>query len=226
MKILIIEDNDGLLDNMVAYLEREGYIIETAQTEELGLDKIYDHRYDILLLDIMLPDGNGLDILRHLKQEQPTTGVLIISAKDALDDRVKGLEIGADDYLTKPFHLSELHARIKAIYRRNQLQGNETLTFEEITVEIQSRRVVANDQTIDLTRKEFDLLVYLITNKNHVLTKQSIAEHLWGDYVDHLENLDFVYQHIKNVRKKLMKAGVEDYIQTVYGLGYKFTQHV
>lgn len=222
MKLLIVEDNLDLLENMTTYLKREGHICETAQDYRQGFDKIMSYSYDVVLIDIMIPHGNGLELLRELKSVKPQTGTIIISAKNSLDDKVNGLELGADDYLTKPFQLPELQARIKAVTRRNQHEGNQTIDIHEISIHTNTREVVIDDDTVDLTPKEYDLLLYFASNKNFVLSKQTIAEHLWGDYVDHLENLDFVYQHIKNLRKKLVAAGANDYIESVYSIGYKF----
>lgn len=223
MKILIIEDNTDLLDNMLTYLGRMGYRVETAMDYDDGFHKIMSYTYDVVLIDIMIPKGNGLQLLRELKSVRPETGTIIISAKNALDDKVAGLDLGADDYLTKPFQLPELQARIRAVHRRNHMGGKEIITIREIKLNTQTREVFVNDNPIDLTPKEYDLLLYFTSNKNRVLSKQNIAEHLWGDYVDQLDNLDFVYQHIKNLRKKLMNAGCADYIESVYSIGYKFT---
>jgi DNA-binding response OmpR family regulator len=173
----------------------------------------------------MIPGGSGLQVLRELKSVNPETGTIIISAKNALDDKVEGLELGADDYITKPFQLPELHARIKAVNRRQQRNGREIITVNEIAINTKTMEVTVDGKPVNLTPKEYELMLYFSSNKNHVLSKQTIAEHLWGDYVDHLENLDFVYQHIKNLRKKLEKAGAEDYIESVYGIGYKFKVH-
>lgn len=222
MKLLIVEDNQDLLENITTYLQREGHICETARDYKKGFDKIISHNYDVVCIDIMLPHGNGLELLRELKSVKPETGTIIISAKNSLDDKVSGLELGADDYLTKPFQLPELQARIKAVTRRNQRNGNEILQIHEISIHTGKREVCVEDNIIDLTPKEYDLLLYFASNKNFVLSKQTIAEHLWGDYVDHLENLDFVYQHIKNLRKKLVAAGANNYIESVYSIGYKF----
>lgn len=180
------------------------------------------YSYDVVLIDIMIPHGNGMELLRELKSVKPETGTIIISAKNSLDDKVSGLDLGADDYLTKPFQLPELMARIKAVTRRNQRNGNEVMVVNEISINTNSRDVKVDDTLVDLTPKEYELLLYFASNKNFVLSKQTIAEHLWGDYVDHLENLDFVYQHIKNLRKKLITAGANDYIESVYSIGYKF----
>lgn len=222
MKLLIVEDNRDLLENILKYLEREGYRCETAVDYDEAFDKIMSYTYDVVLIDIMIPKGDGLQVLRELKSVSPETGTIIISAKNSLDDKVSGLELGADDYLTKPFQLPELHARIKAVNRRNNLGGSEIVRANEISINTKTREVSVNDKPVDVTPKEYDLLLYFASNKNRVLSKQNIAEHLWGDYVDHLENLDFVYQHIKNLRKKLVEAGANDYIESVYSIGYKF----
>jgi len=222
MKLLIIEDNKELLQNIRTYLKREGYICEAAQNYEQAFDKVMSYTYDVVLIDIMIPGGSGLQVLRELKSVRPETGTIIISAKNALDDKVEGLELGADDYITKPFQLPELHARIKAVNRRQKHNGRETICVNEIAIDTKTMEVTVDGTLVNLTPKEYELLLYLASNQNHVLSKQTIAEHLWGDYVDHLANLDFVYQHIKNLRKKLEDAGARDYIESIYGIGYKF----
>lgn len=222
MKILLVEDNPELTQNVANYLSAEGIICESAPTLFDAQDKILSFDYDCILLDLMLPDGNGLELLEFIKTQKIGTNVLIISAKDSLDDKLKGLDQGADDYLPKPFHLSELLARLRAIFRRSKLGGFDEVIFNEITIEINQLQAKVNDQILDLTKKEFDLLLFFITNKNRVLGKQAIAQHLWGDYTDDLANFDFVYQHVKNLRKKITAAGGKDYISTVYGIGYKF----
>jgi DNA-binding response OmpR family regulator len=222
MKLLIVEDNPDLLENIITYLKREGYLCETAEDYDSAFDKIMSYTYDVVLIDIMIPGGDGLQILRELKSVKPETSTIIISAKNSLDDKVKGLELGADDYLTNPFQLAELQARIKAVNRRNNLGGTEIVGVNEISINTKTMEVEVEGTKVDLTPKEYDLLLYFASNKNHVLSKQTIAEHLWGDYVDHLENLDFVYQHIKNLRKKLVASGADDYIESVYSIGYKF----
>lgn len=226
MKILIIEDNIDLAENMFNYLKKEGNICETAKDYHDGQDKIAAYEYDCIVLDIMLPDGNGLKLLEELKRQNNKSGVLIVSAKNALEDKLDGLNLGADDYLTKPFHLPELNARLYAIYRRKNLDGDKFIQFNEIKINTDSLEVYVNDQILDLTKKEYDLMLYFLTNKNRVITKQSIAEHLWGDYTDNLDNFDFVYQHVKNLRKKIYQAKGMDYIGTVYGLGYRFNTNV
>ena len=222
MKLLVIEDNPDLRQNIRTYLQREGHVCEYAADYQEAFNKIMSHSYDVVLIDIMLPGGDGLQLLEKLKSVDSQAGSIIISAKNALDDKVKGLELGADDYLTKPFQLPELHARIKAVYRRNNISESEVVQINEIAIDTNKMQVTVDDTEVDLTPKEYDLLIYFSSNKNHVLSKQTIAEHLWGDYVDHLANLDFVYQHIKNLRKKLEAAGAENYIESVYGIGYKF----
>lgn len=222
MKVLIIEDNDELAQNITHYLAREGYVCELASNHSSAIDKLSGFQYDCIVLDILLPDGNGLEILKHIKAVKINSGVLIISAKNSLDDKINGLELGADDYLTKPFHLPELNARLKAIYRRKYLEGDHEIIFNEIQINTASMEVRIGDHLLDLTPKEYALLLYFLTNQNRVLTRQTIAEHLWGDYTDNLLNFDFVYQHVKNLRKKIIAAEGKDYIETVYGLGYKF----
>jgi DNA-binding response OmpR family regulator len=222
VKVLLVEDHQDLSDSIKNYLAQEGVICEVAYTVRQAMDKLYGFRYDLILLDLMLPDGDGLTVLEMVKKNWPATGVLILSAKNSLDDRLKGLDLGADDYLPKPFHLAELNARTKAIYRRRLQQGDNKVIFEEITINMDTFEVRIHDALVELTRKEIDLLHYLIVNKGRLLTKQSIAEHLWGDYMDDADSFDFVYQHIKNLRKKIIQAGGNDYIKTVYGAGYKF----
>lgn len=222
MKILVVEDQAELARNVHDYLEQEGYVCELAEGYQSALSKLGGFNYDAVILDLMLPDGNGLDILKWIKKTDSDMGVLILSAKNSLDDKVEGLELGADDYLAKPFHFSELNARLKAIYRRRKLKGRDLIQCGGIVVNTETREVQVQSTPLELTRKEYELLLYLIVNKNRVLTKQSIAEHLWGDYIDSLDSFDFVYQHIKNLRKKLMLAGGSDPIQTMYGSGYKF----
>ncbi len=225
MKALVVEDHAELAENVHLYLEKEGYVCEVSDSFEQAMTKLGGFKYDVMVLDLMLPDGNGLEILRWAKQTHPNMGVLILSAKNSLLDKVKGLEMGADDYLPKPFHFAELNARLKAIYRRRKLQGNRVITCQDINIDTETMEVRAADNMLDLTKKEYELLLYFIVNKNRVLTKQSIAEHLWGDYIDTLDSFDFVYQHIKNLRKKLSHAGAIDSIQTMYGSGYKFSDY-
>ncbi len=222
MKVLIVEDEPALNRSIVEYLSSQQYLCESVNNYRDALAKTELYHYDCIVLDIMLPDGNGLNILRELQSAKKTDGVIIISARNELDDKIDGLRLGADDYLTKPFHLPELSMRIAAIIRRKNQQGSVMLTFEEIALDTSAKTVTVNSQNIMLTRKEYELLVYLITNKNRVLSKNAIAEHLWGDDMDIADNYDFIYAHIKNLRKKMLQAGARDYIHSVYGMGYKF----
>lgn len=222
MKILIIEDEVALAQGMESYLIQEKHICEIAPDFKQAYEKINLYEYDCILLDIGLPDGDGLELLKMLKAKKKTEGIIIISAKDSLDDRITGLNFGADDYLLKPFHLPELNARIQAVMRRRNFDGNPLITFDMITVDSAARTVTVNGQEVVLTMKEYDLLLYFIANKNRVVSKNSIAEHLWGDNMDQADSFNFLYSHIKNLRKKLMDRGAPDYIQTVYGIGYNF----
>lgn len=222
MKVLVVEDNKELSDNIESYLSGEGSVCETAFTYEQAIDKIISFDYDVIILDLMLPDGDGLDVVRALRDQQSEAGILIASAKNSLDTRLEGFDLGADDYLTKPFHLSELNARIKAIYRRKNFGANTIIEYNEISIDTDGREVRVCDHKLELTKKEYELLVFFIANQNRVVTKQSIAEHLWGDQADFYDSFDFVYQHIKNLRKKIISAGGGDYITTIYGIGYKF----
>ena len=222
MKILLVEDNQELAQSILFYLNGEHYICECAYTYDEALERLSMFSYDCILLDIMLPDGNGLELLSYIKRGKIDSGILIISAKGALDDKIKGLEKGADDYITKPFYLPELHARIRAVFRRKKLDGYDHVAFNEITLNTDTFEVSVHNKLLDVTRKEFELLLYFLVNKNRVLSRQSIANHLWGDHTDSFANFDFVYQHVKNLRKKISAADGIDYIETVYGLGYKF----
>jgi len=222
MKILIVEDEKELADSMKKYLESEGYLCEVAGDYLKASDKVSMYKYDCVIVDITLPNGSGLDVIKELKENKSETGVIIVSAKNSLDDKIKGLELGSDDYLTKPFHLSELNARVKAIIRRKSFDGNNEMILKEIKIDLTQRRVFVNEKEITLTQKEYDLLMYFIANKNKVVTKNSIAEHLWGDDSDQSDSFDFIYTHIKNLRKKLLDKACEDYITTIYGIGYNF----
>ncbi|NQZ75763.1 MAG: response regulator transcription factor [Ekhidna sp.] len=224
MKLLLVEDQAELAKSVKMYFMAEGDVCEVAPTFAKAVEKLYAFQYDVMLLDLMLPDGNGMDLLESVRTNWPGLGVIIISAKNALDDKLKGLELGADDYLPKPFHLAELNARSKAVYRRRKEGGQKGIGFNEIQINLETREVAVNEKILDLTRKEYDLLHYIIVNQKRLLTKQAIAEHLWGDYMDTADSFDFVYQHIKNVRKKIVEAGGKDYIKTVYGVGYKLKE--
>ncbi|HTL80935.1 MAG TPA: response regulator transcription factor [Bacteroidia bacterium] len=222
MKILLIEDEPELRKTVKQFLHNEGHVVESASDFRKAEDKAGSHDYDCVLVDITLPGGNGLEIIRQLKKNRSKAGVIIISAKNSLDDKVAGLELGADDYLTKPFHLSELNARIKSVNRRMNFEGSNEIIFAEITVNTDAQSVKVKTKNVDLTKKEYDLLLFFMSNRNRVITKESIAEHLWGDDMDMADSYDFIYSHIKNLRKKIMAEGGGDYIHTVYGAGYKF----
>jgi DNA-binding response OmpR family regulator len=223
MKVLIIEDEKELRKSVVSYLSQEGYLCESAGNYKEAMERVGVYDYDCYIVDINLPDGSGLNVIREIKKKNIEGGVIIVSANNSLDDRIQGLEIGSDDYLTKPFHLSELNARIKSIIRRRNFGGSKEIVFNEIKVNPDSHQVFVNDKEVTLTGKEYDLLLFFISNKGRVIPKGSIAEHLWGDYMDHVDSYDFIYTHIKNMRKKLLEVGCEDYLHTVYGVGYKFT---
>jgi len=223
MKILIIEDEKELLESIERFLSGEQYICEKASDLPGALEKISLHDYTCIVLDINLPGGSGLEILQELKRNNKADGVLIISARNSMDDKIHALRIGADDYLTKPFHLPELAARVAAIIRRRSFDGKSIVCLDELTLDMNEKTVKVFDRNIDLTRKEYELLVYFISNKNKVITKTAIAGHLWGDSMEGAGNYDFIYTHIKNLRKKLLGAGSADYIKSVYGLGYKFS---
>jgi DNA-binding response OmpR family regulator len=223
MKILIIEDEADLLSATNSYLSSEGFLCEGVMTYEDAVNRIRNYSYDCIVADIGLPDGNGLHLIPELKSKLSDTGIIIISARNSLEDKLEGLEIGADDYLTKPFHLSELNARVKSILRRRKFNGNREIEFNEISVFPDQQKSTVNGQTVALTRKEFDLLIFFISNRDKVLTKESIVEHLWGDFAASGDSPDFIYTHVSNLRKKLVDKGSKDYVQTVYGVGYKFS---
>lgn len=223
MKILIAEDEIELQKSMTTYLEHDGNVCETASDYREALSKVNLYEYDILIVDINLITGSGLDILKELKKHRKNTATIIISANSSLDDKLEGLDLGADDYLTKPFHLAELNSRIKAVLRRGKFGGTERITFNEISIDTRSRTVFVDENPMALTRKEYDLLLFFITNKGRVLSKAIIAEHLWGDNSDLVDNYDFIYVHINNLRKKLTHAGAK-YIKTANGSGYKFME--
>src|SRR5882672_10275791 len=222
MNILLIEDGEQLALSIVEYLKVEGYRCEVAASIENAWEKIMMQDYDCILLDITLPDGNGLNFLERLKEAGKMEGVIIISAKDSLDDRIKGLKLGADDYLSKPFHLSELSARVEALIRRKKFQGSNKIIFHELVIDTQSQLVKVNETSLVLTRKEYDLLLFLISNKGKIISKTSIAEHLSGDMADMLDDYGFIYTHVKNLKRKLSELGCHDYLKTVYGFGYQW----
>lgn len=224
MKILIIEDEKDLADSILTYLKDNDYVCDLAGEFNDAKMFINLYKYDCALVDITLPNGTGLDLIRELKKLNTNTGIIIITAKNALGDKINGLQIGADDYMTKPFHLAELNARIKSVIRRREFNGDPEIVHEEIRINPDEHKVYVNDETLELTKKEYELLLYFITNKKRVITKETIAEHLWGSQMDLVDSFEFIYSHVKNLRKKLVAMGARDYIQTVYGVGYRFEE--
>ena len=221
MKFLVAEDEYDLQQAIIKYLSQDGNRCESASDYIEASEKIDLYEYDIIILDLNLITGSGLDLLKQLKKNHSRAGVIIISANNSLENKLEGLDLGADDYLTKPFHLAELNSRIKAVLRRGKFDGEDVLVFQEIRLDTNSRTAFLNEKPITLTRKEYDLLLFFITNQGRVLSKSIIAEHLWGDDSDMLDSFDFIYVHINNLRKKLTAEGAK-YIQTAYGSGYKF----
>lgn len=222
MKILIIEDEKVLSDSILSYLKAEKYLCEQAFDYNDALMKVRLYDYDCVLLDLTLPGGDGLDILRDIKQRNSQAGVIIVSAKDSLDDKIRGLEIGADDYLSKPFHLAELSIRIYAVIRRREFGASNVVENNGIRIDLLEKSVVANGNTVSLTKSEYDLLLFFIGNRNRILSKNAIAEHLSGEFADVIDNFDFIYAHIKNLKSKLAACGVPGCIQNIYGMGYKW----
>lgn len=222
MKLLLIEDEQSLRSAIETYFTEGGSICETCGDLKTAREKLALYDYDCILLDIGLPDGDGFAILEYLKKNSKNEGVLIISARNSLDDKIKGLNLGADDYITKPFHLAELKARLMAIFRRKAFGSTNQLNYNEISIDLLGRTVTVNGKPMVLTRKEYDMLLYFIANKGKVISKNAIAEHLWGDEMDMLDSFDFIYTHIKNLRKKLMELSGKDFFATIYGVGYRF----
>ncbi len=222
MKILIIEDEMELCKSIVTYLKSEQHVCDIASDYKSAISKVETFEYDCILLDISLPDGNGLDVLKELKANKQSDGVIIISARNAVEDKITGLNLGADDYLQKPFHLSELNARISSLVRRLKFGGNKLITINELTIDLVKKSIAVNGEPIDLTKTEYAIFLYLLANKNKVISKNAIAEHIFEDEADVSENFDFLYTHIRNLKKKLTEAGCRDYIKAVYAMGYKF----
>lgn len=221
MKILIVEDEPSLRELIQLSLEKERYVVETAESFNVALRKMEDYEYDCILLDITLPGGSGLDLLKRMKEVKKHENVIIISAKDSLEDKVLGLELGADDYLAKPFHLVELNARIKSVIRRNQQGGSLDIKQGNVRIVPQDFHVFINDELIELNRKEYDILLYFMNRPGRLVNKNTLAESVWGDHIDQVDNFDFIYAQIKNIRKKLKDAGATIEIKAVYGFGYK-----
>ena len=224
MKILIIEDERQLSDSIASYLHDENYLCEQAFTYDEAMSKVGLYEYDCILLDLMLPGGDGLDILRQIRGQRNPAGVIIISAKDSLTDKVTGLEIGADDYLAKPFHLAELSMRIYAVIRRREFSPGNVLESNDIRIDLLEKSVRVSGRLVELTKSEYDLLLFFLGNRNRVVSKSAIAEHLSGDMADMMDSLDFIYAHIKNLKAKLAAAGCKDCIRNIYGAGYKWVE--
>jgi DNA-binding response OmpR family regulator len=224
MKILIIEDEKDLREVIRQSLEMENFRVECADTYASALDKIISFDYNCILLDVMLPGGNGLDLLQELKNLDKSDNVIIISAKDSLDDKLKGLNLGADDYLTKPFHIAELTARVKSVLRRKSFQGKNIVEVANLKLDIDARTLAIDDLPLLLNRKEFDILTYMVVNRNRLVNKTSLAEHVWGDHMDDADDYEFIYSQIKNLRKKLKDHSAAVEIQAVYGIGYKLVE--
>ncbi|MCX6175246.1 MAG: response regulator transcription factor [Ignavibacteriales bacterium] len=223
MKLILIEDEKDLASTIASYLKEEEYLIDKAHSYSEANEKINLYEYDCALVDLMLPDGNGIDLVKRLKERNQQCGIIIISAKEAIEDKINGLNLGADDYITKPFHLAELNARIKSVIRRKHFDGGNIVQLNELKIDIDKREVLINESAIEFTRREFDLLLFFISNKERVLNKEAIVEHVWGDNSSAFDSYDFVYTHVKNLRKKLKDSGAKDYLKSVYGIGYKFT---
>lgn len=223
MKLLIVEDEIQLLRSLEDFASKESYFYDSVTTLEGALERVALYDYDCIVLDINLPDGSGFELLEILYRKEKSHGVIILSARDSLDDKLKGLGLGADDYLTKPFYFSELNARIKAIIRRKQFRTNKLVNFANLVIDPDQHLVGSNDleNTISLTKKEFAILSLLVNNHRRVITKVALAEYIWGDYVDEAQSFDFLFSQIKNLRRKLVKAGAEVEIRNIYGVGYQ-----
>lgn len=226
MKILVIEDDPSLREVIKSSLEKERYVVETAADYVSALFKIEDYSYDCVLLDIMLPGGSGLQILEALKKARRKENVIIISAKDSIEDKVNGLDLGADDYLPKPFHLAELNARIKSVIRRNNHGGESHIELGNVCICPSTYEVQIGGKPVEMSRKEYDILLYFVNRPDRLINKQTLAESVWGDHIDQVDNFDFIYAQIKNVRKKLKEGGASIEIKAVYGIGYKLNTHV
>jgi len=222
MKILIVEDEPAMAENIAKHLEEENYLVERAEDYESALEKIVSYEYDCILLDITLKGvKTGFHLLEELQTLDKTDGVIIISAKDSLDDKIKGLNLGADDYLPKPFHLAELLARVKSVHRRRKLQGKNSIIAGNLVIDMDNRLITVAETLLQVNRKEFDILNFLAVNKNRLVNKSALAEHVWGDHIDAADNFEFIYSQIKNLRKKLKASGADLQIQAIYGIGYK-----
>ena len=224
MKILIIEDEQDMLQNMKDFLEKENFVVETADSVFEAQNKIGVYSYDCILLDINLKDGSGFSLLEDLKKNNIEDGVIIVSARNSLDDKLEGLNLGADDYLAKPFHMSELNARVKAVLRRRQFKGNNKIKIGNLSIDIDEHEVNIDEKPLNLNRKEFEILLFFTSNQNRLVNKSALAEHVWGDHIDQADSFEFIYSQIKNLRKKLKAADADIEIKAVYGIGYKLVE--
>jgi DNA-binding response OmpR family regulator len=224
MKILIVEDETDLLNILGDFLTREKYSHDSVTTYREASEKIALYEYDCILLDINLPDGNGFRLLDELNEVNKADGVIIISARNSLDDKIKGLNLGADDYLTKPFHLSELNARIQAVIRRKKFEATRKVSFSNLEIDLPKLLIKVHNEQLNLTKKEFDILQHLISNKNIVVSKNSLVEYIWGDYVDSSQSVDLLSTHLKNLKKKLKQANAAVEIKNIYGVGYQIIE--
>lgn len=224
MKILVVEDEPSLQEVIRNTLEKERYIVEVADNLNGAIEKTGVYDYDCILLDIMLPDGSGLELLQHLKHNRKKENVIIISAKDSIDDKIAGLDLGADDYLAKPFHLAELVARVRSVLRRKHRDGEHTISVGNVTLFPDNFMVQVAGNPLELSRKEYDILHHFINRKGRLVSKSALAEAVWGDYIDQADNYDFIYAQMKNLRKKLADAGADIEIKAVYGAGYKLVE--
>ena len=221
MKILIIEDESSLQELMTKALKQEGYVVESAMDYGSAVEKLGAYSYDCVLLDINLPGGSGFDILERIRKESVRSDVIIISARDSIDDKVRGLEIGADDYLAKPFHLVELIARIRSVARRSRNDGDFGYKAGNVVLDDVSRSLTIDGKPVSLLKKEFEILKYFLMRPGHTVDKAILAEAVWGDHIDQSDDFQFVYAQMKNLRRKLAEAGADIEIKSVYGFGYK-----
>ena len=220
-RILIIEDEPDLLDSMVASLEPLGFHCEKALNFRSAIEKMDQFEYDCMVVDLNLPDGDGIEVIKAVRENRSTSGIIIVSARNALDERIRGLAAGADDYLVKPFHLSELIARVQSIIRRIRFNGDTRIQFRQMEIDPDQKIARYQGKEIEFTRKEMDIFLYLISNKNRVITREAMAEHIWGDEIYDMGGFDSMYTHIKNLRKKIQQSTGEEWLETVYGVGYK-----
>ncbi|MFT4760730.1 MAG: DNA-binding response OmpR family regulator [Paraglaciecola sp.] len=225
MKFLLIQNDQGLLSKLSDFFKKSGHVCESAITFREGYKKINNYDYDCAIIDLDMPSGDNLKLVEMLRKDNEETGIVIISSKNEVADRINGLEVGADDFIGKPFDVLELNARVKAVTRRKTKLFKKELTFGKLSINMDERRVVADETTLKLTKKEFNILLYLARNKNRVVKKESIAEHLWGDHMDEAASFDFIYAHVKNLRKKLVENNCGDFLKTIYGVGYKFESY-